>query len=78
MAAAYSTTIGAVREFQPSSARAVAAWDDSQEATLCYLDGPFPKAPPPHDGALVVDDSAVPLVLGYQERITNRDPDSVP
>ena len=88
VAAAFTTTVGAVRDFQPSSLELVAGWDDSQDAMICYLDGPFPKAPPPHDGVrprsadrgivLVVDDSAIPLVLGYQERITIRDPNTVP
>jgi hypothetical protein len=58
---------------------------DAETVILCYLDGELPKGPPPNDGGeippsydravvAVVSETAVSLVLGYQDDISVIDP----
>ena len=81
----FASTAGRIREAVSSSGGVIPQpVSDDAPAVLCYLDGEFPKAPPPdgpvvhpnYDRAMVVvvGDFVGVLQLGYKATLEIRDP----
>jgi hypothetical protein len=87
VSAFFTSTVGAVRSLpavqnNPQLARYAAA----QAATLCYIDGQIPKAPPPQPSAtlsppfnravvVVVGDDVIFAAAGYQANLAIERPE---
>ncbi len=85
VAASFATTVGRVRDVLPTSTGIIPAQEsDTTPAFLCYLDGEFPKAPPPVNGVIqpsydrgivvVVGDFHSLLMAGYRSDVLIEDP----
>ena len=83
VAGAFTTTVGRIRTLYPTAGQQIP--ETGETVVLCYLDGELPKGPPPDDGGeippsfdravvAVVNETAIPLVLGYQDDIPVTDP----
>lgn len=82
VAGAFATSAGRIRTLYPTAGEQIP--ETGETIVLCYLDGELPKGPPPDGGAIppsfdravvaVVNETAVPLVLGYQNDIPVADP----
>jgi hypothetical protein len=83
VAGAFATSAGRIRSLYPTAGEQLP--ETGETIVLCYLDGELPNGPPPDDGGAippsfdravvaVVNGTAVPLVLGYQNDIPVADP----
>lgn len=80
VAAAFGTTAGRIRAFEPVRPQRWPELQDGSPAVVCYLDGPVAKGPPPGPDGIVPRsfDRAVigvasvhheMLVAGYRDRL---------
>lgn len=84
VAGAFPSTVGAIRALLGAevSPRRWPAASSDEPATLCYIDGPFSKAPPPDAHLGSYDRGAIgvwhggieALMLGYQSSMAIRAP----
>jgi len=85
VAASFATTVGRVRAEIPTSTGIIpAAESDTTSAFICYLDGEFPKGPPPVNGVIqtsydrgivvVVGEFQALVTAGYRRNVPIRDP----
>lgn len=79
--ASYPSTIAAIRELRAVEDNPqLAGLAEDQQATVCYVDGDIPMAPPPNAGGevqpsfdravlVVIGGETVPVALGYADEI---------
>jgi hypothetical protein len=83
VAGAFRTTVGEIRSLVPmtGSTGPLGTTPSTEEATLCYVDGAVPKAPPPGGGEpfdravlAVVAGRAELIMAGYRDQVPVRVP----
>lgn len=85
VAAFFTATVGAIKRLPAvDDSPQLTGYADEQVATVCYVDGNVPKAPPPRGGSIapsydravmvVVGDTAMQVTLGYKTDIPTTAP----
>jgi hypothetical protein len=86
VAAAFASNVGAIRRLPAVANNAqLSAYADDEAATVCYIDGEIPKAPPPPSSGsippsfdravvVVVGDEGYFIAAGYQQGLSIQAP----